>query len=299
MPSSDLGLVLELLALQREQEMSSIEERRLIYDSAESAFSDESPQLVEDVVANGVSTEWIPGPIDSSNNHVVLYAHGGGYNLGSPRSHRHLAAAIGREALASVIVPDYRLAPEHACPGAIEDVVSVFQWLLASGVRSDQIVFAGDSAGGGLIVSAMLALKDAGLEMPAGGVCISPWVDLTGTAQTYITYAERDPTLRSRDLARMASSYLGGMDSRDPAASPMFGDLRGLPPLLIHVGTEEILLDDARGLARRAENDGVKVTLEEWSGMFHVWHWYFPLLQEGCRAIESIGGFIKEQFSVA
>lgn len=295
MDSRDLDLVLELLALHRERDVSSIAERRLEYDRAASAFAEDTPGIAEDIVAGGVAAEWIPGPIAGSKD-VILYLHGGGYHYGSPRSHRHLAAALGRAASASVIVPEYRLAPEHQCPSAVEDLVSVYCWLLRSKFSTTQIAFAGDSAGGGLVVAGMLALRDSGERLPAAGICISPWVDLTGTSQSHVTHEPRDPALRARDLARMASSYLGGMDSRDPIASPLFGDLRGLPPLLIHVGTEEILINDARELASRAEAAGVEVTLLEWPQMFHAWHWYFPLLEEGSLAVQYIGSFLKDRF---
>jgi acetyl esterase/lipase len=223
----------------------------------------------------------------------VLYLHGGGYVIGSPRSHRHLAAAIGRAAGTPTLLLDYRLAPEHPFPAAVDDAVAAYRWLLARGLSSDRIVVAGDSAGGGLTVALLLALRDRGVARPAGGVCISPWVDLTCSGASYATKAATDPIVTRDGVAAMAQAYAGTGDFKGPLVSPLFADLRGLPPLLVQVGSEEVLLDDAAGLSARARAAGVDVTYEEWPAMIHVWHWFLPMLDEAERAVATIGGFVR------
>jgi len=169
--------------------------------------------------------------------------------------------------------------------------VAAYRWLLDQGISSDRIVVAGDSAGGGLAVATLLATRDAGMATAAAGVCISPWVDLTCSGGSYQTKAAADPIVRRAGVEDMARAYLGSTDPRTPLASPLFADLRGLPPLLIHVGSEEVLLDDAVQLADRAKAAGVEVTLEVWDQMVHVWHWFLPMLDEAQGAIDTIGGF--------
>jgi phosphinothricin tripeptide acetyl hydrolase len=223
----------------------------------------------------------------------VLYLHGGGYVIGSPRSHRHLAAAIARAAGTAVLLADYRLAPEHPFPAALDDAVAAYQWLLGHGLAPGRIVVAGDSAGGGLTVATLLALRDRGLPRPAGGVCISPWVDLTCSGATYATKAAVDPIVTRESVAMMAQAYAGAGDPKAPLLSPLYADLRGLPPLLVQVGSDEVLLDDALGLGERARAAGVDVTVEEWPAMIHVWHWFLPMLAEAERAVGVIGSFVR------
>jgi epsilon-lactone hydrolase len=225
---------------------------------------------------------------------VVLYLHGGGYVIGSPRSHRHLAAAIATAGQAAALLLDYRLAPEHPYPAAVDDAAAAYRWLLDQGIAPGQIVIAGDSAGGGLTVAALLALRDARLPQPAGGVCISPWVDLTCSGASYRTKAGADPIVQRTGVEEMARAYLGAAAPRTPLASPLFADLRGLPPpLLIHVGSDEVLLDDSTQLADRARAAGVDATLEVWDRMIHVWHWFLPMLDEAQDAVDGIGRFIR------
>ncbi|HKW91167.1 MAG TPA: alpha/beta hydrolase, partial [Methylomirabilota bacterium] len=211
----------------------------------------------------------------------------------SPRSHRHLAAAIAVAAGASALLLDYRLAPEHPYPAAVDDATAAYRWLLDQGIAPAHVVIAGDSAGGGLTVATMLALKEAGTPLPAGGVCISPWVDLTCGGESYKTRAEADPIVRRAGVEEMARAYVGATAPRTPLASPLFADLRGLPPLLIHVGDAEVLLDDAVQLAARAKAAGVDATLEVWDQMIHVWHWFLPMLDEAQSAVDAIGRFAR------
>lgn len=290
MASSDIELVRELIALQAPLRAMPLVDRRGQYDRADTAMGEDAlpGEIVE---ANGCMAEWVVAR-HSSAQPVVVYLHGGGYSLGSSRSHRHLAAAIGRSASVAVLSVDYRRAPEFAFPAAVDDAVAAICWLRER--TEAPVVIVGDSAGGGLVVASMIALRDAGLSLPAAGVCLSPWVDLTCTSDAHVRLAKRDPLLKSAELKRMASAYLRDTDPRQRLASPVFADLSGLPPLLIQVGTEEILLDDARTLARVARAAGVEVTLEEWPEMIHAWHWYFPVLDEGRRAVLAIGEFVRD-----
>jgi phosphinothricin tripeptide acetyl hydrolase len=270
----------------------TIAERRGQYDRAERVFPTPPDVAIEAVTAPARPAEWLRPP-GVRTDAAVLYLHGGGYVIGSPRSHRHLAAAIARAAGTAALLVDYRLAPEHPFPAALDDAVASYQWLLGRGLAPGRIVVAGDSAGGGLTVAMLLALRDRGLPPPAGGVCISPWVDLTCSGVTYATKAAVDPIVTREGVAMMAQAYAGTGDPKAPLLSPLYADLRGLPPLLVQVGSDEVLLDDALGLGERARAAGVDVTVEEWPAMIHVWHWFLPMLAEAERAVGVIGGFVR------
>ena len=269
-------------------------ERRAQYERAEKVFPTPPEVKVERVNAPTAPAEWLRPP-SAAPGRVVLYLHGGGYVIGSPRSHRHLAAAIAGAAGASALLLDYRLAPEHPFPAAVEDATAAYRWLLDQAIAPERIVIAGDSAGGGLTVATLLALREARVPLPAGGVCISPWVDLTCSGASYVTKADADPIVERSGVEEMARAYLGATPPRTPLASPLFADLRGLPPLLIHVGTDEVLLDDAVQLAERAKAAGVDATLEVYDRMIHVWHWFLPMLDEAQTAVEAIGRFVRSR----
>ena len=269
-------------------------ERRAQYERAEKAFPTPPDVKVERVNAPVAPAEWLRPP-SAEPGRVVLYLHGGGYVIGSPRSHRHLAAAIASAAGASALLLDYRLAPEHPYPAAVDDAAAAYRWLLDQAIAPARIVIAGDSAGGGLTVATLLALREAGVQLPAGGVCISPWVDLTCGGASYATKAAADPIVRRDGVEQMARAYLGATPPRTPLASPLFADLRGLPPLLIHVGSDEVLLDDAVQLAERARAAGVDVSIEVYERMIHVWHWFLPMLDEAQTAVDAIGRFVRSR----
>lgn len=247
---------------------------------------------VEPVNASGVRAEWTSTP-QADRDAAVLYLHGGGFVIGSLDSHRHLASEAGRAARASVLALDYRLAPEHPFPAAVEDCVSGYRFLLSRGYRSGRIALAGDSAGGGLVVSAMIAIRDAGLPQPACGWCISPWVDLEALGETMSTKAAADPTVQRAGILEMARMYLNGADPRTPLAAPIYAELDGLAPLMIQVGAAETLLDDAIRLAKAAGAADLRVDLQIWPEMIHVWHLFHPELKAGARAIEQAGWFIR------
>ncbi len=244
------------------------------------------------VNAGGVTAEWVAAD-GASDSRVVLYFHGGGYIIGSPRTHRPMLAHLSRDSGARVLSLDYRLAPEHPFPAPVEDAVASYRWLLSEGYDPSTIALAGDSAGGGLTVAALVQIRYLGLPVPAAGVCVSPWVDMEGLGESMETRAEADPMIVREGLLLSAKTYLGGADPRAPLAAPLYADLRGLPPLLIQVGDAEVLLDDSTRLAGVAREAGVKVQMDVWDDMIHVWPLFAPILPEGKQAIAQAGEFIK------
>jgi epsilon-lactone hydrolase len=270
----------------------TLAERRAQYDRAERVFPTPADVAVEIANTPERSAEWLTPPA-ARTDAVVLYFHGGGYAIGSPRSHRHLAAAIARAAGTRALLLDYRLAPEHPFPAALDDAVAAYEWLLARGIAPGRIVLGGDSAGGGLTVATLIALRDRGMPRPGGGICISPWVDLTCSGASYATKAAADPIVTRDGVEALAQAYVGTGDRKAALVSPLYADLRNLPPLLVQVGSDEVLLDDALGLGARARAAGVDVKVEEWPAMIHVWHWFQPMLDEAEKAIAGIGDFVR------
>nr|BAN08472.1 hypothetical protein [uncultured bacterium] len=276
---------------------ASVEEARAGFEQVASMFPVDADIKREVVSAGGVKAEWVSAP-DADAGRAVLYLHGGGYVIGSINTHRSLAARLSRASNARVLVIDYRLAPEHPHPAAVDDSVAAYRWMLTQGLKSARIAVAGDSAGGGLTVATLLAIRDAKLPLPGAGACLSPWVDLEGIGESMTTKAGVDPIVQKAGLLQMAAAYLGGKDPRTPLAAPLYADLSGLPPLLIQVGTAETLLDDASRLAERARKAGVTVTYEPWEDMIHVWHLFAPMLDEGqhaVHAVDRIGEFVRKQ----
>jgi monoterpene epsilon-lactone hydrolase len=246
----------------------------------------------EVVSAGGVPAEWIVPP-NAANDRVILYLHGGGYVMGSINTHRAMIARIARASEAKALALNYRMAPEDPFPTAVDDATAAYRWLLAQGYKPGKIVISGDSAGGGLTLATLLALRDAGTPLPAAAVPISPWADLEGTGASIETRAATDPMVDKTGLLRMAQMYAGDSDPKNPLLSPIYGDYKGLPPMLIQVGDAEILLDDSTRVAQRATAAGVKVELEAWPEMFHVWHVFAKILPEGQQAIDRIGEYVR------
>jgi acetyl esterase/lipase len=242
-------------------------------------------------IAGNGKAEWVVPP-GADTERVLLYFHGGGYVMGSINTHRAMVARMARAARARALMIDYRLAPEHPFPAAVEDATAAYRWLLAKGCKPRKIALAGDSAGGGLTLAALLALRDAGTPLPACAVSISPWTDVEGTGASVKTKASSDPMVREADLQRYGKLYAGNTELRNPLLSPLYGDYRGLPPLLIQVGEAEILLDDSTRVAERAKRAGAHVDLEVWDEMVHVWHVFAKLLPEGQQAIEKMGSYV-------
>jgi epsilon-lactone hydrolase len=243
------------------------------------------------VTAGSAPAEWVMAP-GVSDRRTVLYLHGGGYVLGSVATHRQLAARISAGADASVLLLDYRLAPEHPFPAAVDDAVDAYRWLLDQGRSAAELVIAGDSAGGGLAVATLLAARDGGLPLPAAAVCLSPWADLELVGPSMEGNATTDQLLGFAVLADMRDTYLGGRDPREPLASPIHADLAGLPPLYLQVSASECLLDDALRLAEIVTAAGGEVTVDRWDGLLHVFQ-LFATLPETTDAMTRIGDFIK------
>jgi epsilon-lactone hydrolase len=239
--------------------------------------------------------EWLRAP-GALAERAILYLHGGGYVMGSPNTHRSLGGEVSRASQAAVLMLDYRMGPEEPFPAAVEDGVAALQWLLEQGFAPKNLAIAGDSAGGGLTAATLVAARDKGIPMPAAAVCISPWSDLTCSNESYQTRAEADPMV-GPDIAKTAGQYLKGKDPKDPYASPNFADLRSLPPLLIQVGRDEVLLDDSIKLDAKAKADGVESTLEIWEDMIHVWHAFHPMLPEGRDGIVRVGEFLRGKWA--
>ena len=248
----------------------------------------------EPMTAGGVRGERI-APVGAVEGRWLLYLHGGGYVLGSPRSHRPMVARLADAAKATAISADYRLGPEAPFPGAVEDAVAVYRWLLDQGADPARTIIGGDSAGGGLTAATALKLKAEGLPQPAGLFLISPWADLTQSHATYASKGADDPMISAERLNAMAAAYVAGGDVRDPLASPVFGDFEGLAPMLIQVGSEEALLGDSLMLAERAGLARVNVRLEVWPEMIHVWHAFGGQLSAARRAIAGAGAWMAER----
>ena len=244
------------------------------------------------VDAGGVRAEWISAP-DSHDDRAMLYLHGGCYGSGSVESHRDLMSRLSLAAATRVLGLNYRLAPEHPFPAAVEDAAAAYRWLLDTGFEPARIAMVGDSAGGGLALATMIAARDAGLPLPSAVVCLSPWVDLGLTGTSMDAKAGDDPIVSREMLRGWVKLYLGDHNARSPLASPLYADLHGLPPLLIQVGASEVLLDDATRLAERASSAGVETTLEVWPDMIHVWHTFAAILPEARQAIARIGEFVR------
>ncbi len=295
MPSSQHEAIVAILKSQpRSDTPPTLEQIRAGFAAMMSAFKPPDDLRSEATDADGVPCEWIRVP-ESREERVVLYLHGGGYVLGSVATHRDLISRIARAAGARCLAIDYRLAPEHPFPAAPDDCLRAYRWLLASGVAPTRLVIAGDSAGGGLALATLLALRDAGDPLPAAAVCLSPWADLEGTGDSARSGAVDDPLIPVEGLIGMGQLYLAGANARDPRASPLYGDYRGLPPLLIQVGTREVLLDDARRVAERARAAGVNVHLECEEGLIHVWPLFGAGVPESREAVERIGAFVAER----
>lgn len=244
------------------------------------------------IAASGVPAEWL-SPEASDPQRVLLYLHGGGYVIGSIATHRGLASRIAIAAEARLLLIDYRLAPEHPFPAALEDALSAYRWLLAQGVDPRHIAIGGDSAGGGLTLATALSLRDQHEPLPAALFLLSPWTDLTFSGDSIKSRAQRDPVLSINDNW-LENTYAGDQPLAHPLISPLFADLTGLPPTIIQVGTEEILYDDSSRLAERARRSGMDATLEVWEGMWHVFQGFAPYVPEASQAIGQIGVFLKK-----
>lgn len=246
------------------------------------------------VEIDGLHAEWIL-PSEATKSKVILYFHGGGYAVGSCLAHRPIVSKFVKGSGIGALVFDYRLAPEHPFPAALEDSLAAYHWLLAEGVSPSDIVFVGDSAGGGLCLAALLALRDQNAPLPAGAVALSPWTDVKNTGESWTTNAEVDTLTWRESQIVFAKYYAGDNDPGLPLISPLYGDLRGLPPLLLYVGGDELLRDDSTRFAEKAEAAGVDVTLRVGEKMFHCYPACAPLFPEARQAMDEICAFIRNR----
>jgi len=244
------------------------------------------------VDVNGVPGEWITSA-QVIGERTILYLHGGYYMIGSIQSHRNLAGNIAAAAQARVLIIAYRLAPEHPFPAGLDDALNAYNWLLEQGTQPSQIVLVGDSAGGGLVLSVLLALREQGKPLPAAAICLSPATDLTLGGESWKFNAKKELVITRFIAEQVAPKYLGEIDPHNPLASPLYGNLHGLPPLLIQVGSDEVLLSDSTSFAERARAAGVDVRLQVWPGMQHVWQFTASFVPEARQAIVKIGEFIN------
>jgi phosphinothricin tripeptide acetyl hydrolase len=271
----------------------TIPEQRAAMDQVASTSKPPVGMTVRSDRLGGRDAEWLEAA-DGAPDAVVLYLHGGGYCIGSLATHRPLAGRMAQACGCQVVTLDYRLAPEHPFPAAVEDACAAYGQILANGTAPDRMAVAGDSAGGGLAIALLLALRSAGTPLPAALVCLSPWTDLTQSAPAYDDRADLDPMVTRAGLDEMAAAYLGDTDPRTELASPLFGDLDGLPPARIEVGENEVLFDDATGMADRLRSAGVDVSLVVWPDLIHVFQ-AFPgeLIPEADSSIDGVGAFVR------
>jgi monoterpene epsilon-lactone hydrolase len=254
---------------------------------------------VKKIEIDGMNAEWVVAHrVSRASEKAVLYLHGGGFFAGSPATHRELAARISKASGLPVLVPEYRLAPEHKYPAANQDCLAAYHWMLHNGYFSDKIVIGGDSAGGCLTLMTILSLRDAGEPLPAAAVLISPLTDAVhADGESLKTRAEADPLFQPDAIGPHMQRYFGGIDPAPAILSPVRQNLTGLPPMLIQVGSDEVLLNDSTRLAERATQAGVNVTLEVWEDMFHVFQTFAVIIPEARRAIYRIGAFIREHLN--
>ena len=271
----------------------TVEESREGFDAMLSMNPLPDDVKIEELNIQHINADWVSTP-QSDDNRIVLYLHGGGYVIGSNTGYREFAGRLSRAARAKVLLINYRLAPENPFPAAVDDAVMSYRWLLEQGVSPERIMIAGDSAGGGLTLATLVALRDAGEALPACATCFSPWVDLEGEGDSAQPGAVDDPMVALEGLQDMARQY-AGTDLRNPLAAPLYADLSGLPPLLVFVGTREILKDDATRVVDNARAAGVDTTLSVGEGLIHVWQ-VFPL-PESAESLEQVSEFVGKHIA--
>jgi epsilon-lactone hydrolase len=274
---------------------TSVTQMRSDWDAAFGGST--APVTCERVSAGGVDGEWI-SPADAPQDKAILYFHGGGFRIGSVSSHRDLIAQIALASGCRVLGINYRLAPEHRFPAALDDALAAYDWMLGRGLEPGNVAFAGDSAGGNLALATMLALRERKLLLPASAVLMSPWTDLAATGASYLSRADADPIHQRPMILALAKNYLGEGDPYDPLVSPLYADLGGLPPLLIQVGDRETVLDDSVMFADIARAAGVDVDLQVWDGMIHVFQMLGAELPEAHQAIASIAQFLNRHLHI-
>ena len=296
MTTAQLDSLVALLRSRPAPETPDVAEVRARFEKMGVVLGGAPDAKCEKVDAGGVPAEWVAAP-GCDPEKAVLYLHGGGYVIGSINTHRRLAYDISAACGARILVIDYRLAPEHPFPAAVDDATKAWRWLLQQGFATRRLAIAGDSAGGGLTFATLVNLRDQKLGLPACAVAISPWVDLEGSGNSITARAAQDPMVQKDGLLWMAGMYLGGKDAKTPLAAPLHADLKGLPPVLVQVGTAETLLDDSTRIAERLHAAGVDVRLAIWPNMLHVFPLFAPILSEGRDGCLEIGSFIRSKLA--
>ncbi len=269
--------------------------RRLERIAGKFAITAFGVRVVPDEI-EGLYAEWLT-PKNRIDDKVLLYLHGGGYIVGGCNMHRQMVSHIARAGKIQALLPEYRLSPEHKFPAAIEDCLTVYKSLLRTGIKSSDIILAGDSAGGGLVMATLLELRDADDPLPAAAVLLSPFLDVTASGKSIQTRAQRDPIFDAKDVGRIAEFYCEPHQVLFPQISPVFADVEGLPAMYIQVGDDEILLSDAERIADECVAAGIDVTLEIWPEMWHVFQIFVGKMPESRRAIGKIGDFIQSRFA--
>jgi acetyl esterase/lipase len=249
---------------------------------------------IRPVSEGGIKGEWIT-PRTMREGRTLYYLHGGGYIACSPRTHRPITGALAHLMGARTFALDYRLAPEHRFPAALDDAVAGYRWMIGQGIDPREIVLAGDSAGGGLLLSLLVSLRDQGVPLPSAGACLSAWTDLAGTGESLDRNEKSDPIFYSDVVRHGSRVYLGQESPRNPLASPLYADLHGLPPLLFHVSSSEVLLDDSTRLAARVCESGGEVELKIWDRLPHVWQVLTGLAPEADASLREIADFLSRQ----
>ena len=288
-----LSVMKAILSIRRFKSDASLEELRDLikkWRRASIPFPIASDVQIDRLEIEGLETAHIYIK-NAEHRGSMLYLHGGGYTFGSIETHKELVSRLVRVGNVDAWVINYRLAPEFPCPAPIEDAIIAYRFLLSKNIDPKNIVIAGDSAGGGLTIATLVKIREESLPMPACAVCLSPWVDLTNSGDSVYLNNKQDPMLTPRMLNHIARLYVSDGHMDNPLASPLFADLQNLPPILIQVGSIEVLLDDARRLAEKA---GVDTTLEVWEGMPHVWQVLGELLGESGEAVKHIGAFLDK-----
>lgn len=291
MTERERQVVVDLLRSAPDPTSMSIAELRTMFDQTGTITKPPENVVLEQTRIGGVCAEWSFTP-DADPTSVVLYLHGGGFHFGSVASHRGLVTQLGSLAGVRTLALEYRLAPEHRFPCQIEDATAAYRDLLDQGLDPARIAIAGDSAGGGLAIAMLVAARDAALPMPGATLCLSPWVDMTLRGESMWIKEALDPVVSRKELSRITSRVVTDHQRWDPRASPILADLTGLPPVLIQVGSHEVLLDDATRLAARLAYCDVAVRLEVWPRMPHVWHLYSGMLSEGWDALRQAADFV-------
>lgn len=294
MPSPEYEKLLTQLRLANLTTIAPIEESRAKWEAFASTFSIADDVTLEAVSAGGVEAEWIATP-EADSSRIIVYLHGGGYNIGTIKSYRSLGSRYARAAEARLLLLGYRLAPEHPCPAAVEDAVASYRWLIEEqGIDPSRIVIGGDSAGGGLAISMAVVCRDRGFALPAAIFAVSPSTDLAKESASVRERAHLDPLINYEASMGHALRYVGpGGDLKDPLASPVYADLGGLPPMLILAGTYDTLFNDATRLAFQARQAGVAAELDVWEEMVHSWPLFADMIPEGRAAIQKIGDYVQ------